>query len=248
MKLFKFLAKAIGFALSLIGLCVVILFGCAALSLLGRETYSAEFTLTEEDVQDFKDAAAKFESAILNKKNETSVTIAFSSFAKGYYRIATQYSIAYVRYCENTADEQAVRDYEFAIKAQNDARNLYNETLKSVLLSDSEYVSILFDGWSEEEKKTLLDNNGEIYELREKNEKLLFDYRALNNKDEGWSDAVDELYLKIVMNSNAIADKYGYSNYYDYASKIEQQRNYSREDRAALRGYVREYEIGRAHV
>lgn len=242
MGLFKFIFKLVGFLLTLIGLVVVMFFGCVALSTCqANEPFSLEFNLTEEDMQAYKEAAADFKACIDEGKGNTSTLLAMADFSALYSKIGTQYSVAYVNYCKNTTDEKAVSDYEFAFKAYNEANHLYRETLKGVLLSDSEFVETIFEGWTDDEKKMLLDNNEEVYRLNEKNEELLMEYRALDDKAEGWADAVDEIYCEIVKNNNLIAAEYGYSDYYSYASKLLIDRNYTAEDRENLRRYVKTY-------
>ena len=219
------------------------LVSCTSLYSCGARPFSTDFDLTESDIRDYNKAAEAFESSVINNKNEIVIMIRSLRFVNGFSRIFTQYTVSYVNYCKDMKDEKAVANYEFAFKAYNDANNLYRETLKNILLSDSEYAQFLFEDWSEEEKRVLLDNNDNVYRLNEENEKLLIKYRDLDEDAEGWMNSVDEIYFELVKNNNDIAKEYGYSSYYDYSSKVEYMRPYTAEEREMFRGYVRDYII-----
>lgn len=241
MGLFKFIFKVIGVLLTVIGLCVVLLVGCAYLFSDSYEPYSTEFTLNDEDIQNFKDAAAKFEESIIKEKSEFSISLSSSEFVDAYFKIETQYKIAFLHYCEDTTDKVALENYNYAFKAYNDASNLYNETLKNILVSGSSAVDLIFEGWSEEDKNFILNDKEEAYILSEENEALLLEYRDLSRNDEGWAEAVDEIYIELVKNYNAIAEVYDYTDYYSFASEMGYSRDYTAEQRETLREYVKEY-------
>ena len=233
--------KIIGTAIGCVALCFIVILCIAVYNVISGNYVSLEYELTEEDYSAFEEAASDFEAAVISGEGELALAAKSSEFVTAYLWIDTQYSIAYLDYCRNMTDEGALSNYKFAFETRNNASNLYSETLKNVLLSDSEYAKVLFEGWSEEEKDMLLNNNDKIYELMNANEALLLEYRALDPGDEGFESAVDEIYLEVVANYNAVAKEYGYSNYYDYATVIENRRDYTAEDRALFRQYVKGY-------
>lgn len=243
MKLLKSLLKVVGLILILSVVCGAVLGGCFFYRLLVRPEFSQEFTLSEEDYADFEAAAAEFEESVIEDKNELVVIMKNSKFTDSFFKIDAQRTVAYINYCKDMTNEKAVSDYEFAIEIYNKASNLYNETLKNILLSDSSIAAQLFAEWSDEEKELILNNNERAYELTVENEDILLDYRALDDEAEGWADTVDGYYLQIVKNNNAIAKEYGYANYYEYASWAAFSRYYSDADRNRLREYVKEYII-----
>ncbi len=237
----KNILKTVGIVAAVVAVCFVILVGTAVYNMLTGNNVSLEFELTEDDYVYLEEAALNFENAVLSGEGELSLSVKSADFVTAYLWIDTQYSIAYLDYCQDMTDESTLENYKFAFEMRNSASNLYSETLKNILLSDSEYADVLFEGWSEEEKNMLLQNNDRIYELRDENESLLIEYRALDPYAEGWEETVDGIYLQVVGNYNAMAKEYGYSNYYEYSSAVECRRDYSGDDRASFRQYVKSY-------
>lgn len=218
-----------------------LLTGCIFLRSCTADLFSTEFNLTEADIRNYESAAESFEKSVIEGKNSLTVTLRSSMFVDGFSKIYTQYMIAYLNYCVDMKDEKALANYKFAFNAYNDANKLYRETLKNILLSDSEYADLLFETWSEEEKQMLLNSNENVFRLNEENEKLLIKYRDQDIESEDWIESVDEIYFSLVQNRNEIGKEYGYSNYYEYSSSIEYSRFYTKEERDALRGYVKKY-------
>lgn len=81
----------------------------------------------------------------------------------------------------------------------------------------------------------------ETTELEIRNAEILTEFLDIQYSDTEGQVAV--LYSEFINNSNEIAQKHGFANYYDYATTFNYKRDYSKEEREQYRAYVKEYII-----
>lgn len=222
-------------------LIFAVLFSTVSCSFLGGRTLSLEFTLTDGDYKYFEEKAfALFEDA---EKESSYFKIMFdlNGFTDSYDYITTETTVAYVNYCKDMKSEKAISDYKYATAINYKAKELYVETLRKILELDNSVTEMLFSEWTEEEKADILSYNSCADAFLERNELILMEFEALDEKSEGWRDSGDSLYDEFFDNNRAIAELRGYGNYYDYAADKIHLRDYSSEERIAFREYVKAY-------
>lgn len=222
-------------------LILAVLLGTVSCGFLGVRTLSLEYTLTESDYDNFAEKAAAIEKDAREEASYFRVVWDLNGFTDSYSFIRTQATIAYINYCKDTKSEKAITDHKFATSLSYKAHELYNETLRNILVFDNSVTEMLFSGWTEDEKENLLDYNSEVEALLEKNELLLLEHQALDSKSEGWYAASDPLYKEFFDNNKAIAEHNDYDNYYDYAADKLHNRDYSSDEREKIREYVKTY-------
>lgn len=125
----------------------------------------------------------------------------------------------------------------------------YNDVLQLLIMmyddiDASPYATTFFDGWTDEERaqavamaKTYTD---ELKELRVAYDALEDEYYKISN-DSSFLTKSAEIYLRAVDLNKRIAKASGYDNYMDYAYEMVYERDYSPEDVAQMKEYVKTY-------
>ena len=199
-----------------------------------------KYTLSEQDMTDFRALLATFEElALAGTENFEVIDEAYYAMEDQYFHIATQGQIAYVLYCLNTGDEAMSDAYLESGEILGDAYELYNDTCKKIDASNSPYRESFFEGWSEEDLFEMRAFTGEITDLQNQADEIMVEARELNVETQ--SDAYLALYDEFVRVQNEMASKLGYSDYYAYATEKVYIRDYDRAQREALRAYVQTY-------
>ena len=98
-----------------------------------------------------------------------------------------------------------------------------------------------FADWLDIELAYLTAHSDETTELEIRNSEILTEFYDLQNGD--FEEGMGDLYSEFVRNSNEIAVKSGFENYYDYASVFKYSRDYGKEERELYRQYVKDYII-----
>lgn len=222
MKIFK---RISALALSLI-LSLSFLISCDWVIFVPVDRTSAglpEYTLTEEYVEETKNLLKQAENTTLNNKPVVEVNFAWSQFISRYYEIATQANIAVVLYTIDSGNDYYKKQYLFANNSYSEIYGLYTDSLKRIYNSPSR--ELFFNGWTQDEVDSILKHDEEVVALEKHNSELEVEYASLSELE--FTDGVVEIYKQIVANNNKIASKMGYSSYYDYASKVVYQRDYT---------------------
>ena len=227
-------------------------------SSLKKSDMLAKFTLTQEEI----DAAMALLDAMLEgalpdpngdqttgKLTIDEVDAIYQEFETAFYHFAEQRTIASIIYYCDMSDEEASTRYLDTQDAFLDLNDKYNITCREIYLN-SPYAGELFEGWSEEEIRSLLDYDPDIMALRKEIEELQVE---VDNLDDGAKDYFDKsaaLYVQIVTKNNQLAAMYKdaegnpkYDNYYDYATENVYSRDYKAEDLAEFRQFVIEYVV-----
>lgn len=158
-----------------------------------------------------------------------------------YSDIQQQQSIAYVLYCCDETDEAAKERYLSATVTMTDAFDAMMLMLREVYQSDSPIKDALFNQWTEQDLKMLEAYSSEVAELEQKNEELVVQFQALD--EEEMTQGIIPLYRQMIINSNKIAEIYGYDNYFTYAYEMVYGRDYSVEEVEQVREYAKTYLI-----
>ena len=202
-----------------------------------REELEAMMDLSDEHFSDCMAKLEEFESIAVVSDDYDAVDAVYLEFEELFDHISTQISIASVIYYLDMNDEAASSRYLDSYDKFGDIYNEYIEVCKNAY-ENSPIRDELFADWTEEDIKELYAYDPESQELREENESIQVE---INELSEFESDKVAELYAKMVTNSNRLAELAGYDNYYEYASKEIYGRDYSVEDIAVFRGYIKDH-------
>ncbi|MBE5742379.1 MAG: hypothetical protein E7360_03545 [Clostridiales bacterium] len=192
-----------------------------------------KFTLTASDVSEAETLLSEAKSATLNG-SALSSNQKWNDFLYSYYNIVTQYNMATVSYYGDLKNEGYKSNYLFANSAYLDLYAKYLSALKEIYNSSKR--DSFFSGWTEEDLSIILYYDDEVSALEEENDLLLTEYDSLT--EEEFYDGSIEIYQQMLKNYDKIADKFGYDNYYDYATKEVYGREYGEVERSIYRNKV----------
>lgn len=195
------------------------------------------YTLTEEDIAAFEEQLLLCEELLKDAADYDTMEEAVNTLDELAYGIQNQGSIAEVLYYCNMDDETAVENYLFSTEVSTEITADYLGLL--IELYDSGAYDSYFEDWSAIELKYLASHSDETGELEVRNAEILTEFYDLSG--DAFEEEVGKLYSEYITNSNEIAVKSGYANYYEYAAELVYVRDYDREEREQFREYVKEY-------
>lgn len=233
MKNFK---RIISLLLSLI-ISATLLISCDWVLFIPVNTTSKglpEYTLTENYVEETKNLLKQAENTTLNNKTTIEINFAWSQFIDRYYEIATQANVSFILFASDSENEEYKQAYLFANNSYSELYGLYTDSLKRIYNSPSSET--FFYGWTKEEIDAILNHDEEVVALEQENSELEVEYASLD--DDEFTDGAVEIYKQIIKNNNKIASKFGFENYYEYASKTVYERDYSKTELAFFRDSV----------
>lgn len=198
-----------------------------------------QYTLDQETIDSFYALLAEAEQLAIAGEDLEATDEASERLEEIYNVLIDQYQIAYIRYCMDQSDETEKSRYLECVDMVTEAESEYNEMCKRVWLSETPFRDHLFAEWSQEEIDRLLSYNEEIAQLEKRNTELTVQFRELDGSS--WETDMIPLYNEMVQNNNRIARYYGFDNYYDYASEVIYQRDYTVPEIELLRSFVAEY-------
>ena len=199
-------------------------------------------TLAEVDRYDaaahafVKDSALYAENKAFEEK--------YNAFYDELVYLVEQYQYSYVFYCvddneKNTELYETISEYrtDLITKFYSLYRKIYDTKFREYFFSEE-------DGWTADDIKEALDTSdsygGDAYaELNKRISEIEVEFRNIANP--GGDKAVLELYEEFVNLNNQIAVIAGYDNYIDYAYKNVYSRDYTPEDVAKTRQFLKEY-------
>ena len=178
----------------------------------------------------------------LYKENKAFEEI-FNAFYDDLMYIIEQYQYTYVFYCcdEASYTKQYEKISEYRTDAVSDFYALYR------LIHNTKFREYFFaedEGWTEEDIQmalTLSDSYGseEYAEINKRISEIEVEFRDIEDATSGM--AVPKLYEEFVGLNNQIAELAGYDNYIEYAYENVYNRDYSPEDTATMRNFVKTY-------
>ena len=168
----------------------------------------------------------------------------FNAFYDDLMYIIEQYQYAYVFYCVDEAKYTMAYEKisEYRTDAVSDFYALYR------LIYETALREFFFDmhegGWTEEDIQmalTLSDSYGsaDYADINKRISEIEVEFRDLDDPTTGL--AMPKLYEEFVGLNNQIAALAGYDNYIEYAYENVYNRDYSPEDTAIMRNYVKTY-------
>ena len=169
----------------------------------------------------------------------------YEAFETAFYHLAEQMTVASIVYYCNMKDTEAQDRHLSTNEMFRDLQNAYNVALQDLLVN-SPYSDELFADWSEESKNELLNYSSEIMALRNAIDELEVQYNELDaDTTYGYGEKVANYYKQIVILNNQLAAKFGYDNYYDYATERVYGRDYTAEDLTVYHEYVKKHIAGK---
>ena len=203
-----------------------------------EQAFRFSYSLKESDLSDFENLLAEFESMVLSDhENATEVGNVMTDMIEAYYYISTQAQIALVEYYA-FGTQEATDNYLYATEAASDAYSSYLETCRRIDDSSSIYKELIFAGWSEEQLAQMRDGSSDDTEYSKQSRELVVEYRALSDAE--FEDGAARLFAELVALNNQVAAQNGYDGYMPYAYEEIYHRDYTPEDVALMREYVKE--------
>ncbi len=168
----------------------------------------------------------------------------YNAFYDDINYIIEQYQYAYVFYCVD--DNKSNTDiYEFISEYRTNAISDFYALYRLIYETEHrEYFFAADEGWTEEDIKQALllsdsYGNEEYKEINDRIDEIEIEFRDINSPDK--SEDVPTLYEEFVELNNRIAELSGYDNYIDYAYENVYSRDYTPEETAVMRGFVKKY-------
>ena len=169
----------------------------------------------------------------------------YDAFETAFYHLAEQSTIANIIYYCNMSDEAAQERKLNTVEMFSELQDAYNIACQ-YLLVNSPYTEQLFADWSEESKQELLNYSSEIMEIRNAVDELEVAYNDMDeNTTPNYGAKVADIYKQMVILNNQLAAKFGYDNYYDYATERVYGRDYTAADLTEYHGFVRKHIAGK---
>ena len=216
------------------------------------EDKAAEITARYDEIVALLESVEKYDQAIHAYEKPSALwdenqafEVKFNAFYDDLMYLVEQYQYAYVFYCVNTnANTTAAYDFvtEFRTNAISDFYKLYR------MIYETKFREYFYDkhegGWTDEDidqALTMSDSYGgeEYAALNTRIHEIEVEHEEIKNQDT--DKKVLELYEEFVSLQNQLARLAGYDNYPEYAYANVYDREYSPEDVALMRGYVKEH-------
>lgn len=200
------------------------------------EKESLEYTLTQEDVDEFYRLLTECETLAIAGEDMEAIEAISDQLDAQFELLQAQNSIAMILYYYNMADEQKEEIHLECVEICTDAQDAYMQAVRRIYLSETPAREMLFEGWTEKDIDLLLKYDERISELQQRNSKIEVDYRTA---------ALDSvripLYIEFINNNNEIAKIYGYDNYYTYSYDVVYNRDYGTKEVELMRQLAKEY-------
>lgn len=197
------------------------------------------FTLTDEDIQRIDgmiDNCRTLSYSTTATREE--VEQAWEELDEQLSFVSDQCSFAMILYYMDTSKEEANQLYLDAYEDYLDLADKAN-LLQKEMYEDSPVKDWFFEDWSQEDIDYLKGYTSEQVEIQAKIEENNTKFVEL--EDHEVVEKFTELYIELVILGNRQATLCGYDNYYDYMSAMSYDRDYSAEQRAEFRNYVKTY-------
>lgn len=203
--------------------------------------FGKEYTLSDSDKEAFSKLLEETLQLMQREADEEVLDKKVEEIEDLFYHIADQADLAYVLFCMNQKDKTAEENYLYASEMKSDAYYDYMVMCQTVDASDYAYRDRFFEDWSENDFLQMRQYTEEISAINKKNDAILVEYRSLKSSSDSFDSEVARLYLEMVKNNQALAERFGYSDYFSYAYEAVYERDYSKAELALLRSYVQTY-------
>lgn len=212
---------------------------------LGKRANEIDFavTLTRERADKFLDEIAELKKLLLGNGSLIKIEQILVGFDDKMDYFTTQYSLAELEYYKNMLSADASYKFNEATEIYFDIYEAVSSFCRDIYNSDSIYRDLVFEGWTEKEIEEMLSADHEIVALEEEMKALQDEHALLDTSSDTWGTDADSLYLEYIALAKKLAEKRGYTDYYDYASKNIYLRDYGREERIKLRENVKTYVV-----
>ena len=195
------------------------------------------YTATPEEFDAAMDLVAQFEATGMTDLDAFEVVN--GEFETAFYHLAEQMTIASIIYYCNMKDEAAQERHKNTTEMFRALQDAYNIACQNLLVN-SPYSDELFAEWSEESKQELLNYSSDIMELRNAINELEMAYDELDSgTTPNYGEKVANIYKQMIILNNQLAARFGYDNYYDYATERVYGRDYTAEDLTVYHEYVK---------
>ena len=200
------------------------------------------YTMTDADVEEFYGLLETIKADLFNSQSTEEQLIAeLDRMEELYYYIFTQAQIAYVLYCEDTANEALSERYLTSNQVSSEAYEAYITFCRAIDESEAPWRAFFFSDWTEEDFASMRNHSAEETALELANSELLVQFNGLD--DASFEAEAAKLYFQLIQNNNAIAKLNGYDDYWTYAYENEYGRDYGAEEVARIRALVKEYMV-----
>lgn len=213
-------------------LCALIL--AAALMLSGCQYFMSfpvrfrDMEYTRPDMTSLEQKLTAVEDLLPTAQSAKEIMPAFFEFYGEYEAFVTNYSLAYIHYCQDMTDIYWEQEYNYCLEQTSWVDAAYDQLLYA--LADTDYVPQLeaeeyfgadfFDNFQGE---SLWDEG--LMELMDRHDKLLSQYYALSDSQD--AEPVAEIFLEMVALRQEMAEYSGYPDYPSFAYDFYHARDYS---------------------
>ena len=143
-----------------------------------------EYTLTQADVDAFYGLLRRCEALMIPEGKDTAaIEQALGEMSESFYHISTQSSLAYLRFCIDTADKTCSEQSLVASAASSEAYAAYMKLCQRLDASQSAYRETFFEGWSQGELAEMRSYTDGMAALQQTNDAILVEYRELAQED-----------------------------------------------------------------
>lgn len=201
------------------------------------------YTATPEEFAAAMDLVAQMKEAGMT--NLDVFDSVYDAFETAFYHLAEQSTIANIIYYCDMSNVEAQERKLNTVEMFSDLQDAYNIACQ-YLLVNSPYTEQLFADWSEESKQELLNYSSDIMEIRNAVDALEVAYNDMDeNTTPNYGAKVADIYKQMVILNNQLAAKFGYDNYYDYATERVYGRDYTAADLETYHTFVRDHVAGK---
>lgn len=197
-----------------------------------------DFSYTEQDLERYYEKLEAYKELAINGDDVVLLEALDPEIEELSMFLMDQQAIASVLYYCDMSDEEASQRHLDMTDMITEVQEKTNEVLRAIYESDSKLKDYVFQDWTEEDLHDLMAYNKEVKEIEQRNAQIVVEFQALSDEE---MEDIGPLYAEFVSNYNRMAQIYGYDNYYDYAYKRINMRDYSSQEVNQMRAYAQKY-------
>ena len=213
-------------------LCALIL--AAALLLTGCQYFSflpvrfGDMQYSRPDMASLERKLTAVEDLLSTAESAKEIMPTFFDFYWEYEDFVTNYSLAYIHYCQNMTDIYWQQEYNYCLEQTSWVDAAYDQLLYA--LADTAYVQELEadeyfgeDFFDDFQGESLWDDG--LMELMSRHDDLLSQYYAFSDSQD--RDSLAEIFVDMISLRQEIAEYCGYPDYPSFAYDFYHARDYS---------------------
>ncbi len=205
-----------------------------------QEEISFEYTLNQNDLAEHNEL---LNNLIFKAQNGEPVELLFDIElqiqSKQEYIIA-QYLISEINFYTDMSNQELMANYLEAQSIYFEMVEAFSTAYRQIYESDYQYKNEFFADWDEEDLSIIVADT-QALALQQELQAIQNEFNLLDVNADAWDSEVCQLFVEYIDKANLLADIKGYDNYYEYASDVNFMRDYSSEDLALFRSYLKEY-------